>query len=109
MARFICKKHNKEFLAYGFSIIYKNDKIIYRDHNKNTLRCPGCDCSTPDIESINEETEYSTINIGRFSSMSTDQKREYLRQRSAIRKSEDEERRQHLNRNFKGTLTDKDI
>lgn len=109
MAKFICKKHNKEFLAFGFSIFYKDNRIVYKDSNKRLLRCPDCDCNHPEIESIDEKVDYTTINIGKFSSLSLDQKRELLQKRASLHQSKFKERKEHLDKNFTGNLKSEDI
>lgn len=110
MSKFICTKSGVEFHAFNYRLSYINGEIIYRDNGGRLLKCPGCTCTTPSLSHIEEESvDFSTINIGKFSSMSSEQKKESLKQRASMHQKTLEERRKHLDQNFTGTLTDKDI
>jgi len=110
MSKFICVESGKEFHAFNYRISYINNKTIYKDTKGDKLRCPGCICLEPSIVYVEEEgTDFSTINIGKFSTMSSDKKKKALKERASIHQRSLEERRKHLDQNFTGTLTEKDI
>ncbi len=101
---FKCKSCEHEFFVYEYRTKYKDEGTVYSDKG-GQLKCP--ECESLDLENIPRQGGYGIpfgINIGKFSSASSDKKKEILeKRRDEHFKKKGKEMHEHIQRNFKGS------
>lgn len=100
-----CTTCGEGFFESSYRIIYAANGTTFKTKN-GVLTCPKC--QSIHLEQIVEEGDFS-CSFSKFSSMSNDQKKQMLRERShkhSMSNPELKSRREHMDRNFRGNLTD---
>ena len=84
--KFYCQKHPKktdEHSSYS-SIINKDGIMVYRYSKLHKpIVCPNKKCGRPMVPDVDpKDIDFSSVSIGKYSSLSADGKREHLKKRA---------------------------
>lgn len=82
--KFHCPKHPKKTEEHArVTLHYKGEVSLCKTKDGREIRCPLKSCKLP-MEVVDEKGggDYSTVSIGKFSSMSPKQKREHIKDRA---------------------------
>lgn len=77
-----CPKHPKKTAEHGrVKITFTSTATVCKDGDGKEIRCPLKKCNEPMVLE-EEEGDYSNVQIGKFSSMTGDQKRAHIKKRA---------------------------
>jgi DNA-directed RNA polymerase subunit RPC12/RpoP len=100
---FKCLDCSHQFYVPRFSF---NSKLIYISrHNGKRINCP--ECSSEQIEFIEQKTDFSTVLYGKFSSASDEEKKNILRKRAKEHDKKTEEQYRTIDKEYKGRVNEK--
>ena len=98
---FKCEICDKFFHESSYSCKIEKAQVIYLKKGRR-IKCPACG-SEQIISFSNSEDDFESINISKFSSLSSAEKKQVLRKRASEDTKKNAERIKHIDKNFTGS------